>query len=899
MKHSIRNISLSRILFLVFFCLVVFITAPALADKLVIPDQVETIEEEAFFGDGNVYAAALPDGLKAIGPRAFRDTNLRYIRIPESVDSIADDAFPESNAYLVIDTPRDSYAWSWAVSHGYKAQTCLVSGGLIYSVTDAGAVILGDAGAPADLVIPETIDGTPVVSIEAKAFMGHTGLRSVRLPDTDTLTQIGYEAFSGCTNIASLYMTHVPANGCHFENLTGLKEVTIPVDMDTRTPFSGCTNVETIHYTPGKTNRMPDRTIDNYTSRYNYQLQYYSRAKLKRVDYAEGITHIGAYAFYDGEESEYIVETIHLPVSLESIGAYAFYNLCFLPTVRLDENCKTIGAYNFSGCPEILVSVYRFNTDAAAWLFNNRIPYYFGRYLNVQLHAWWKYELETKPIFIFPEIDGGLKPYTYRFSYRRDDDPPVVLDWQEEDEVLIPVDDPEEHDWYVRIEVRDSEGTAAQTNYKKIEKFNDPTDRNAFWDAFIQLVDAAPERNSLRGYMLDENMEDSQWLNTAMDLLHLDLSFLNSANEKQEYLFEQAFQASAAGSRIRIMKKEELPECFDVLAGGVEVSESQYLNMAGSLLREGYNVKALTQAQVSDLFQNFDSGDLSGDQLTDMLKGQFYGLSHNQAVKTKDAFETMKKAKRIRHAIEYVGAVATAAGMYFDIYNKIELLDAMNPSAVRSIIEYYRSMQYLTKDPAYGIAADKLASILANRNNKEAQIAQIIGDELANTGIEMLLDLISASDKHPGFAFAYCAVDYLLGTGSYSKAMRELQWSSDSLYDISLLTSEMHYRWKQTDEKFEDMLYAYANYLELAAAVEEAYVQVVKWQQETPLIGLTAPDYLNSAKAQAATKAEKLRLLAAKVVKLDALYKEENFAEGRLLLETCLSDQEELKRTGW
>ena len=90
-----------------------------------------------------------------------------------------------------------------------------------------------------DVVIPEDIDGVPVVAIGDRAFSDCETLISVVLPDNpeairqfDDLYgfEIGDEAFAGCVSLISVTLTH-PVNSIGhgaFRNCTALEEIWIP-----------------------------------------------------------------------------------------------------------------------------------------------------------------------------------------------------------------------------------------------------------------------------------------------------------------------------------------------------------------------------------------------------------------------------------------------------------------------------------------------------------------------------------------------------------------------------------------------------------------------------------------------------------------------------------------------
>ena len=76
-------------------------------------------------------------------------------------------------------------------------------GNLEYSVLDDGTVQITDCeyGAEA-VVIPDTIDGKSVTSIDWYAFYGCENLKSITIPNS--VTSIGLSAFSGCSNLTSV-----------------------------------------------------------------------------------------------------------------------------------------------------------------------------------------------------------------------------------------------------------------------------------------------------------------------------------------------------------------------------------------------------------------------------------------------------------------------------------------------------------------------------------------------------------------------------------------------------------------------------------------------------------------------------------------------------------------------
>ena len=87
-------------------------------DVIVIPSGVETIGEDAFFGNSSD-RIIIPEGVRSIGDRAFAWFEGRSIIVPESVESIGTEAFSyiPSADMLVY---RDSFAHGYFETEGIK-----------------------------------------------------------------------------------------------------------------------------------------------------------------------------------------------------------------------------------------------------------------------------------------------------------------------------------------------------------------------------------------------------------------------------------------------------------------------------------------------------------------------------------------------------------------------------------------------------------------------------------------------------------------------------------------------------------------------------------------------------------------------------------------------------------
>ena len=157
---------------------------------------VETASDRLVAGCQNT---VIVDGVKEIGMIAFKDMELKDIKIPASVTSIDSTAFEgcKSHASISVDkgnTVYDSREDCNAVIE--SASNTLVLGNIATTIPD-GVKKIGHAAflsAPGVMILPEGVE-----EIASEAFSGCDRMYSVILPKS--LRRIGSHAFSGCANL--------------------------------------------------------------------------------------------------------------------------------------------------------------------------------------------------------------------------------------------------------------------------------------------------------------------------------------------------------------------------------------------------------------------------------------------------------------------------------------------------------------------------------------------------------------------------------------------------------------------------------------------------------------------------------------------------------------------------
>ena len=193
-----------------------------------------------------------------------------------------------------------------------------------YVITDPSRlVICGYSGNAEEIVIPETIDGLPVVGIDKNVFNNNTRLKSVTIPDT--VVEIWDKAFFRCTN---------------------LTDITFPENL-AEMVFENRVFEETAWY-----NNLPDGVVY-----YGNKVVGYKGECPETLEICPGtvsVSGINSYYMdelsdpnYQGDNLRNLKKVI-LPEGLQSIKG--FQDCRYLSEVTIPDSVTSIGDYAFSGC---------------------------------------------------------------------------------------------------------------------------------------------------------------------------------------------------------------------------------------------------------------------------------------------------------------------------------------------------------------------------------------------------------------------------------------------------------------------------------------------------------------------------------------------------------------------
>jgi hypothetical protein len=185
----------------------------------------------------------------------------------------------------------------------------------IYAISQNNEVtITGYTGDGGGVVIPDTIDGYPVVRVASSTFDGNTNITSVTIPEK--ISSIEFCQFRDCINLVSVSF---PA---------GIS------DIGSRA-FEGCVRLISI---------PPLHSVTNIGT---YAFEYCK--ELTSVEISGSKTHIESSAFSYCEK----LSTVTLLNGIASIGDRAFSDCAKLVSVTLPETVTYIGDYAFGACTKL------------------------------------------------------------------------------------------------------------------------------------------------------------------------------------------------------------------------------------------------------------------------------------------------------------------------------------------------------------------------------------------------------------------------------------------------------------------------------------------------------------------------------------------------------------------
>ena len=328
-------------------------------NTVTIPNSVTSIEPAAFIYCTNLISVNIPNGLTSISEQAFYCcSKLTSIIIPESVTSIDNEAFGDCYSLVEVYLLSDSefYPESGLLSHARVVHRDIETPTRIlkdeinkvyYYVDNTEKVFLYSY----DKTVTSINIDTDTTSINqfAFSFMGTSSLTSITIPDS--VTNIGYSAFYGCT--------------LTFVNVSGMEKwCNIEFENEYSNPL--CNN-NTKLYFDGNEVKITELVIPAGVKEIK-QYTFYNWVDLTSVTIPDGVTSIGNYAF----ASCIGLTTINIPNSVAGIGEYAFKGCKGLTAINIPNSETWISFGVFLGCAGLTsITIPNSVTQIEAWAFKD------------------------------------------------------------------------------------------------------------------------------------------------------------------------------------------------------------------------------------------------------------------------------------------------------------------------------------------------------------------------------------------------------------------------------------------------------------------------------------------------------------------------------------------------
>ncbi len=295
--------------------------------RVIIPEGITRIAEEAFAGIETIDKVILPESLREIGAEAFRGCLLlQTITLPKGLHSIDTGAFTDCVKLLRIEIPDQIHTLPDRIFRHCKAlqEVCLPEG-----LTQIGERAFYGCQSLKKITLPESL-----TRIEKMAFY-RCGLREIRIPAaTEFIENLAFAK----SNLQKVQIAGGYKTGHHYG-----------IDI-----FGDCTRLKTLILEEGVCH-IPDKFA-------------YGCTALTRLILPKTLNSVGRHAVEGSrfleQWKQHITETentilwngqhlegeVYIPDTVTMIAGGAFYGNTKITAIYLSEQVQSIGAAAFKGC---------------------------------------------------------------------------------------------------------------------------------------------------------------------------------------------------------------------------------------------------------------------------------------------------------------------------------------------------------------------------------------------------------------------------------------------------------------------------------------------------------------------------------------------------------------------
>ena len=290
------------------------------------------------------------------------------------IDPGSDDESAVRNFIVRLDLTN----WDWGTITGATFTITVTAPSRDFTFDATTGTIKKYNGNDTVVVIPPTISSWPVTKIGEDALKDNTTITSVTIPDS--VTEIGANAFAGCTNLTSVNYEGDWSNLTIQSGNPAVEDAAKDAANEQLFDFAFTpdnTAVIVIRYKgtaadvtiPSRYQGKPVTMIDHAAFHNNSAVTSVTIpdsvtaipddafgfcSQLTNISIPNSVTFIGFSAF----NSCTSLKSITLPSSLSTIQSYAFYNCGNLKTIRIPVSVTSIGNCAFDVCPSLMTVTY-------------------------------------------------------------------------------------------------------------------------------------------------------------------------------------------------------------------------------------------------------------------------------------------------------------------------------------------------------------------------------------------------------------------------------------------------------------------------------------------------------------------------------------------------------------
>lgn len=360
-------------------------------ERITLPSALQKLSNSTFYDCTALSEVTFPASLKTIEKSAFSGCRkLSEVKLPASLTTIQSYVFDRCSAlktvfydgslerWSQINTSNDflGYSSPSLVMDDYTAQFILVEDGpFAEPIPKKTVTITKYTGKESTVILPSTISGWPVTKIGEAALKDNTTITSVTIPAS--VTEIGSNAFAGCTNLTSVNYAgdwsnltiqsgnpavQDAANAPLFDFefilnntaviVTNYKYNGAAADVTIPSRYQG-KPVTTIGHAAFFNSAVTSVTIPDSVTSISDEA-FINCPKLTNISIPNSVTYIGFSAF----SSCTSLKSITLPSSLSFISGALFLGCSQLTTIHIPVSVTSIGNNAFADCPSLMTVTY-------------------------------------------------------------------------------------------------------------------------------------------------------------------------------------------------------------------------------------------------------------------------------------------------------------------------------------------------------------------------------------------------------------------------------------------------------------------------------------------------------------------------------------------------------------